>query len=998
MDTPTSPYWGDLSPEDVTDPATEGVFFNQFNDDADPDIDRWVFTWSAVPEFSNTGPNTFQVQLFEDGCIVFGYAHMTPLPDEGHYHCKLVGLTPGGNVADPGEHDYSSALPFDTGVEATVYEHFTDPVGSCSCVEFPPEGGNIFDLEESNLVFCPNGAGGWSVGTSLSPGALSVSPRAGGNTGRVTVRIGGADFSPVAQVMLTRDGEPSIVAVNVNSAPGGRSLTATFDLRGRPPGPWTLAVINPGADPLTLRDGFEIVDGGVSNPVVDLLGPTIVRAGREVTFFVIVQNRGLVDVELALLRAAVPFSEISPSAAPNQGASTGAVAERFAFISSLAPGASMSFPLPVPFPPSDCFDIGGILETLPPPESPDFCPQLAATIERVREAIQQFNDELEDARNELQMIEEQLNMGGLPEELERQLRERKQFLIRRIQGIVETGRQLDDLLAKLLALQEQHCPGQNANGLAARKGPPGFARTAAQASAGEPAIERTVCPVTSWDPNDKVGPAGSGEASYVSGTVTLPYTVFFENVATATAPAQRVAITDQLESNLDLSNLFLGTIRFGTTTVLVPAGVQSFATTVDLRPENDLLVNIEAALDPNTRIVTWSFTSIDPVTGQPPTDPLAGFLSPNVNPPEGEGSVSFTFVPKAGLPTGTEIRNKATIVFDTNPPIDTAETLNTLDNTEPSSEIAALASTELPQFPLEWSGTDVGSGIKDYTIFVSEDGGPFTVFLRNTTDTSATFTGQAGKAYAFLSVARDQAGNVEAMPTHPDTSTTARLNHFKCYKTNVPRGAAGLSPRDVTLVDQFESKLTTVIASKLACAPVDKNGEGIPDPTAHLVCYKIKDTKTRPRQPKFEKQDVLVANQFGDQPLTVTTPTVLCVPSERDHQPSALNLDHFKCYGAKTPKTAPRFRPQDVSLVDQFETKATTLVKPVSLCTPVDKNGEGLMDPTSHLTCYMIKDAKRKPRQSKFEKRDVIVDNQFGEQMLEVTKPALLCVPSLKSP
>src|SRR5205814_6137560 len=64
-------------------------------------------------------------------------------------------------------------------------------------------------------------------------------------------------------------------------------------------------------------------------------------------------------------------------------------------------------------------------------------------------------------------------------------------------------------------------------------------------------------------------------------------------------------------------------------------------------------------------------------------------------------------------------------------------------------------------FQLQCSGTDEGSGIRDYTIFVSEDGGPFAEFVINTTDTSANFEGQFGKTYAFYSVARDQTGNIE---------------------------------------------------------------------------------------------------------------------------------------------------------------------------------------------------------------------------------------------
>jgi len=73
--------------------------------------------------------------------------------------------------------------------------------------------------------------------------------------------------------------------------------------------------------------------------------------------------------------------------------------------------------------------------------------------------------------------------------------------------------------------------------------------------------------------------------------------------------------------------------------------------------------------------------------------------------------------------------------------------------------------------PGQWAGSDQGSGIADYTIFVSENGGAFTEFVTNTPDISATFTGVAGRTYAFYSIARDLLGNTEAVPLQPDTTT-----------------------------------------------------------------------------------------------------------------------------------------------------------------------------------------------------------------------------------
>src|SRR6185436_7422307 len=57
------------------------------------------------------------------------------------------------------------------------------------------------------------------------------------------------------------------------------------------------------------------------------------------------------------------------------------------------------------------------------------------------------------------------------------------------------------------------------------------------------------------------------------------------------------------------------------------------------------------------------------------------------------------------------------------------------------------------------------------TILVSENGGPFTPWLSNSSATSGTFTGQLGKTYGFYSVARDQTGNQEVAPNQADATT-----------------------------------------------------------------------------------------------------------------------------------------------------------------------------------------------------------------------------------
>ncbi|MEM1115210.1 MAG: hypothetical protein AAF845_03295 [Bacteroidota bacterium] len=161
------------------------------------------------------------------------------------------------------------------------------------------------------------------------------------------------------------------------------------------------------------------------------------------------------------------------------------------------------------------------------------------------------------------------------------------------------------------------------------------------------------------DPNDKTIPAS--ELTCEFGTVTvdgqeiprcvryfvplaqaadpITYTVDFENLPLATAPAEIVTITDVLDGNLDPSTL----------EVLATSSDSTFSVTVEGQE------------------VTFRFVGID--------------LPPNVTDPEGTGFVTFAVAPRAGLEAGTEIRNDASIVFDFNPPIETPEVVHEIRET-----------------------------------------------------------------------------------------------------------------------------------------------------------------------------------------------------------------------------------------------------------------------------------------------------------------------------
>jgi RHS repeat-associated protein len=331
--------------------------------------------------------------------------------------------------------------------------------------------------------------------------------------------------------------------------------------------------------------------------------------------------------------------------------------------------------------------------------------------------------------------------------------------------------------------------------------------------------------VTSHDPNEIIGPSGFGSAGFIPGGEPLSYQIDFTNESTASAPAQTVTVTQQLSANVDLSTFQLGNIGFGSTIIAVPAGLQTFSTMVSI--SSTLSVDVTANLDAATGIVTWTFTSIDSTTGDVPSDPLSGFLPPDTTPPNGEGFVDYTVLAKANSPTGTAINAQATVVFDDNAPISTALITNTIDAGAPTSTVAALAASQTsPNFVVSWSGQDDanGSGIASYTLFVSDNGGAFSPVL-TTTNTSTVFEGTLGHTYGFYTIATDNAGNSQPVPSAAQAQTTVpAADRFVTFGGKT-KG---------TYIDA-QGNLVTVTLSGPGTATLGFIGDGHSDPVSLVV-------------------------------------------------------------------------------------------------------------------------------------------------------------------
>lgn len=118
-----------------------------------------------------------------------------------------------------------------------------------------------------------------------------------------------------------------------------------------------------------------------------------------------------------------------------------------------------------------------------------------------------------------------------------------------------------------------------------------------------------------------------------------------------------------------------------------------------------------------------------------------------------------------------------------------------------------------------------------------------------------------------------------AAEQHEKAKMEGGANHFKCYPI---LDWTEFKPRRVELKDQFGMSIARVMEPRTLCNPVDKNGEGIPAPESHLVCYEIQDDPTGPTE---RVKEVEIDNQYQKGPLWVGGANMLCVPSDKRYEP-----------------------------------------------------------------------------------------------------------------
>ena len=294
-----------------------------------------------------------------------------------------------------------------------------------------------------------------------------------------------------------------------------------------------------------------------------------------------------------------------------------------------------------------------------------------------------------------------------------------------------------------------------------------------------PSLGGVSMPQVPVDPNDISGyMAESGSLAVGIEHLLLPYMIEFENdTVFATTHANTVVVRDTLDGSVfDLSSFSAVSFAIGDDVTTINGG-QSFIRTVDMRPDINVLaqVQLDYQIDSTFAVATWTFSSLDPMTLQPTVADTLGFLDIG-----GTGEVNFTINRKANLPDNTFIDNRAWIKFDNENPIATSTWRNIIDATPPASNIDSVAYIGDTAI-VTVTATDNLSGVWRYHIYAQiSDDMLLPVAMNVPIDSTATFVSPVG-AVQLHSTAVDSAGNEEAVSiTPPCTTVYDTINATVC--------------------------------------------------------------------------------------------------------------------------------------------------------------------------------------------------------------------------
>ena len=439
------------------------------------------------------------------------------------------------------------------------------------------------------------------IGELTSFDVAAVVPNEGGDTGTAAVLVEGAGFQPGVSVKLRRSGHADIVGDPLGLSPDGTSLDTLFDLHGAAQGAWDLVVTNPGGGSATLAGGFTVTPGRAADLWVDVVGSPNLRGGKSQRYQIVYGNRSPDAALGTLLWIAFPkyldykldFALTPPPLPP------GVPAVDFSQIPiSFDTDTETVIPLFIGVIPS------GITGTLPielrVPDDPQYAhakfeirvwmnapffgspldPQAEKCLRTVTKTI--LSRVMEVLIKKFMPVDCVTGAGSAMKEI---FENTLEAIVKGQQGTyngADAAKSLTQMLCP--ALQQGLECAFELSGLVVPEVkvlqvvleiiPFLLDLNEVLDDCGNPLSPKfgrnfPAEVITSNDPNDKFGSVGGGApAHFLTGSEPLRYVVHFTNEDTATAPAQDVVVTDQLDpAKVDLSTFAFGPISFGAITV-----------------------------------------------------------------------------------------------------------------------------------------------------------------------------------------------------------------------------------------------------------------------------------------------------------------------------------------------------------------------------------------------------------------------------------------------
>lgn len=354
------------------------------------------------------------------------------------------------------------------------------------------------------------------------------------------------------------------------------------------------------------------------------------------------------------------------------------------------------------------------------------------------------------------------------------------------------------------------------------------------------------------DPNDIKGYTAPSGSKYVPKEMTdAYYAIEFENdPKIANAAAHHIIIKDTLDGRYhDLSSFAPTSIKFNKKDIMLD-GEQSFVRTVDLRPETNVIAQLSLDYDEKKGIATWDFLALDPMTMEPTDHAMMGILPVNNENGDGQGEVTFDIKLKENLDDGTEIHNRASIIFDQEAPIITPTWINVVDTIAPMSKITASETVSDSTVVLHFSGTDNRSGVWAYDLYVQKGtDDPWEKVAEHVTDSVYEHTGFTGFNYGYCVLATDSAGNVEHKELVREISPVA-------YQVGDANGDGVIDITDVTAIQYYiHHGLSDGFNEKAA----DANEDGVVDITdITTLIYRIHNGTNKVRASRMMPQRIVI--------------------------------------------------------------------------------------------------------------------------------------------